>query len=114
MSRAEGFERRVDLFEVAARAFLAVQDELGSFDAYLWRFVQGRAVQNRRRSVQEVPARTELSDTIAKDLSRRGFKFVGTTIVYAYLQAVGLVNDHVVGCFRHAELAGIKKASRRR
>lgn len=81
-----------------ARAFLAVQREFGSFARYLWGFVDGRPLINRPRSPREVPARTELSDRISKDLLRRGFKFVGTTIVYAYLQAMGLVNDHLVDC----------------
>ncbi|HUO18695.1 MAG TPA: DNA-3-methyladenine glycosylase I, partial [Steroidobacteraceae bacterium] len=82
-----------------ARAFLAVQREFGSFDRYLWAFVGGRAVV-RRRSGGKLPARSALSDRISKDLRRRGFRFVGTTIVYAYLQAVGVVDDHARGCFR--------------
>jgi len=82
-----------------ARAFLAVQREFGSFDRYLWAFVGGRAVV-RRRSGGKLPARSALSDRISKDLRRRGFRFVGTTIVYAYLQAVGVVDDHTRGCFR--------------
>jgi DNA-3-methyladenine glycosylase I len=88
-----------------ARAFLAVQSAFGSFDAYLWRFVEGIPLQNKRRSVKDVPASTALSDTISKDLSQRGFKFIGSTIVYAYMQAIGLVNDHLINCFRHTELA---------
>ncbi len=87
-----------------ARAFLAVQEELGSFSDYQWGFVDGEPVVNRFRSIKEVPARTPLSDTISKDLKRRGFSFVGSTIVYAHLQAVGVVNDHVLDCFRRAEL----------
>jgi DNA-3-methyladenine glycosylase I len=83
-----------------ARAFRAVQKEFGSFDAYLWGFVGGRPVVNRPRSMQDVPAKTELSDRVSKDLLRREFRFVGSTIVYAYLQAVGVVNDHLVTCFR--------------
>jgi len=83
-----------------ARAFLAVQREFGSFSAYLWGFVGGKPVVNRPRSLNQVPARTPLSDTISKDLKRRGFRFVGSTIVYAYLQAVGVVDDHVRDCFR--------------
>jgi DNA-3-methyladenine glycosylase I len=83
-----------------ARAFLAVQREFGSFSRYLWDFVGGRPVANRPRARQDVPASTPLSDAISKDLKRRGFRFVGTTIVYAYLQAVGVVDDHVAGCFR--------------
>jgi DNA-3-methyladenine glycosylase I len=81
-----------------ARAFLTVQEEAGSFGEYLWGWVDGRRVVNRPRTPSQVPARTELSDRIAKDLKARGFSFVGTTIVYAYLQAVGVVDDHLVGC----------------
>lgn len=84
-----------------ARAFLEVQSAHGSFDAYLWDFVDGEPILNRFRSMKQVPASTPLSDTISKDLKKRGFKFVGTTICYAYIQAVGLVNDHVTTCFRH-------------
>ena len=90
---------KIDSTITNARAFLDVQREFGSFDRYLWSFTEGRALLNRPRSMQEVPARTELSDHISKDLRRRGFRFVGTTIIYAYLQAVGVVNDHVRGCF---------------
>ena len=89
-----------------ARACLKTQEEFGSFDAYIWRFVDGRPVQNRWKSIKQVPARTPLSDTISKDLKQRGYKFVGSTIVYAHMQATGMVNDHLVGCFRHATLAG--------
>jgi DNA-3-methyladenine glycosylase I len=81
-----------------ARAFLAVRDEHGSFDAYLWAWVDGAPVVNHPRALGDVPARTELSDRLSKDLKKRGFTFVGSTIVYAYLQAVGVVDDHVVGC----------------
>ena len=88
-----------------AKAFLAVQKEFGSFDAYIWSFVQGKPIQNRRRTFKEVPARTPESDAMSKDLLRRGFKFVGSTICYAFMQAVGMVNDHTVDCFRHAKLA---------
>ena len=88
-----------------ARAFLAVQDEFGSFDAYQWRFVDGPPIRNAWRSLAEIPASTPLSDALAKDLRRRGFKFVGTTICYAHMQAVGLVNDHLVGCPRRREIA---------
>ena len=91
-----------------ARAFLAVRRELGTFDAYLWGFVNGCPLQNRRRSMKDVPARTDISDAISKDLKRRGFRFVGSTIVYALMQAVGLVNDHLVNCYRHAQLASAK------
>jgi DNA-3-methyladenine glycosylase I len=84
-----------------ARAFLAVQREIGSFDAYLWRFVGGTPRVNRWRTVRQVPARTLESDALSRDLSSRGFKFVGSTICYALMQAVGMVNDHTVDCFRH-------------
>lgn len=86
-----------------ARAFLAVQEEWGSFSNYIWHFVDGKPVQNRWRSMAEVPATSPLSDRISKDLKRRGFSFVGTTIVYAHMQATGMVNDHLASCFRHAE-----------
>lgn len=89
-----------------AQATLALRDAFGGLDAYFWRFVDGRPIQNAWRSLAEVPARTPLSDTISKDLKQRGFKFVGSTIIYAHMQATGLVNDHTVDCFRHAELAG--------
>ena len=92
-----------------ARAFLEVQREFGSFDAYIWRFVAGVPIQNRRTSLREVPAQTPESDAMSKDLKRRGFRFVGSTICYAYMQACGLVNDHVTGCFRHAQLGGRKR-----
>jgi len=85
-----------------ARAFLAVQKEFGSFDAYCWRFVGGRPIVNRPRAMGEIPATSPESDALSKDLKRRGFSFVGSTIVYAYMQAVGMVNDHVVACFRFA------------
>ena len=87
-----------------ARAFLKVQDEFGSFSAYQWNFVEGRPLRNRWPSLKDVPAKTALSDAISKDLKRRGFTFVGSTIIYAHMQAVGMVNDHVVGCFRHRQL----------
>jgi DNA-3-methyladenine glycosylase I len=91
-----------------ARAFLAVQNEFGSFDAYQWRFVGGLPIRNRFRNLGEVPARTPLSDAFSKDLRGRGFRFVGSTIVYAHMQAVGMVNDHLVGCFRHRDVAGMR------
>ena len=88
-----------------ARAFLVVREKFGSFDAYIWRFVEGRPVRNAWRTLEEIPARTPLSDAISKDLKKRGFTFVGTTICYALMQATGLVNDHLVGCFRHREVS---------
>ncbi|GFO68088.1 DNA-3-methyladenine glycosylase [Geomonas limicola] len=89
-----------------ARSFLAVQDEFGSFDAYLWRFVDGTPRQNAWRSLSEVPATTATSDALSRDLKRRGFNFVGGTICYAFMQAVGMVNDHTFDCFRWSELGG--------
>lgn len=88
-----------------AKAFLDVQREFGSFDAHLWSFVGGKPVQGRWNSLRDVPASTAASDALSKDLKRRGFTFVGSTICYAMMQAVGLVNDHPVGCFRRAEVA---------
>jgi DNA-3-methyladenine glycosylase I len=84
-----------------AKAFLAVQEEFSSFDAYVWRFVGGEPLVNRRKSMKEVPARTPESDAMSKDLLKRGFTFVGSTICYAFMQAVGMVNDHEMGCFRY-------------
>ena len=89
-----------------ARAFLEIQSAFGSFDAYLWRFVNGQPLQNCRQSPGSVPASTPLSDSLSKDLKQRGFRFVGTTICYAFMQAVGMVNDHTVDCFRWKELGG--------
>lgn len=88
-----------------ARAFLEVQEEAGSFADHLWGFVDGEPVQNRWRAIGQVPAKTPLAETVSKDLKARGFTFVGSTIVYAFLQATGVVNDHLIGCFRHAECA---------
>ena len=88
-----------------AQCFLAVQDAFGSFDAYIWRFVDGQPLQNRRKTLKDVPATTRESDALSKDLKARGFKFVGSTICYAHMQATGMVNDHVADCFRHGEIA---------
>lgn len=87
-----------------AKMFLKIQKEFGSFDAYLWGFVNEKRVKNNFKSLKEIPAKTELSDRISKDLKERGFSFVGSTIMYAHLQAVGLVNDHLAGCFRSGEV----------
>jgi DNA-3-methyladenine glycosylase I len=87
-----------------AKAFLHVQEEFGSFDRYIWQFVAGKPKVNSPRTLKQVPARTSESDAMSKDLKRRGFKFVGTTICYAFMQAVGIVNDHSVDCFRYREL----------
>ena len=91
-----------------ARAFLTVRDEFGSFDEYIWRFVDGRPIQNRLQSMKDVRATSKESDALSKDLKQRGFKFVGSTIVYAHMQAVGMVNDHLVTCFRHKACARLK------
>jgi len=88
-----------------ARAFLNVAEEFGSFDAYAWRFVGGRPKVNRWRSIKQVPAKTTESDVLSKDLARRGFRFVGSTICYAFMQAVGMVNDHTIDCFRYRTLS---------
>jgi DNA-3-methyladenine glycosylase I len=87
-----------------ARAFLAVQDEYGSFDSYVWQFVNGKPIQNSWKILQEIPATTNESDAMSKELKKRGFTFVGSTICYAFMQAVGMVNDHVVDCFRWQEV----------
>lgn len=91
-----------------ARAFLDVQREFGSFDAYQWQFVDGRPKQNRFLSLRQIPAKTKESDAFSRDLKQRGFSFVGSTIMYAHMQAVGMVNDHVLGCFRHARVAKLR------
>ncbi len=93
---------KIDATVGNARAFLAVQQEFGSFDRYLWSFVGGKPIVNRRRTSGDVPVRTVESDALSADLKRRGFKFVGTTICYAFMQASGMVNDHLVTCPRHA------------
>ncbi len=87
-----------------ARAFMEVQKEFGSFSEYIWEFTHGKPIKNNFRSLSELPPNTLLSDTISKDLKKRGFKFVGTTVVYAHMQATGMVNDHVVDCFRYNEV----------
>ena len=87
-----------------AKAFLLVQKEFASFDRYIWQFVGGKPLVNRRKSLKQVPARTAESDAMSKDLKRRGFRFVGTTICYAFMQATGMVNDHVIDCFLYKEL----------
>lgn len=89
-----------------ARAFLAIQQEYGSFDAYLWRFVDGRPLRNAWENISQLPASTPLSDTLSRDLKGRGFNFVGSTICYAFMQAIGMVNDHTIDCYRWRELGG--------
>jgi DNA-3-methyladenine glycosylase I len=88
-----------------ARAFLEVQEEFGTFSDYIWSFTAGRPIQNHWRTMDQIPSTTPLADTISRDLKSRGFRFVGPTIVYAHMQATGIVNDHVVTCFRHSEVA---------
>jgi DNA-3-methyladenine glycosylase I len=92
---------KVESAVLNAKAFLDIQKEFGSFDKYLWSFVGGKPIVNRWASLKEIPARTRESDALSKDLLKRGFKFVGSTICYAFMQAVGMVNDHTVDCFRH-------------
>jgi DNA-3-methyladenine glycosylase I len=92
-----------------ARAFLAIQEEFGSFDAYCWRFVDGRPRLNRWKAMKEIPATSRESDAFSKDLKQRGFSFVGSTVMYAHMQAVGMVNDHTVTCFRFRELGGRRR-----
>ena len=87
-----------------AKAFMEVQKEFGSFSKYIWSFVNGKPIQNSFEVMSDLPAKTELSDILSKDLKKRGFKFVGSTVVYAHMQATGMVNDHVVECFRHKEV----------
>jgi len=87
-----------------ARAFLQVQEQFGSFDHYIWQFVDGKSIQNSWKKMTDIPSSSPESEAMSKDLRKRGFKFVGATICYAFMQAVGMVNDHVVGCFRHKEL----------
>ena len=91
-----------------AKAFLDVQREFGSFDSYIWSFVGGRPIQNRLESMKHLPATSKESDALSKDLKQRGFKFVGSTIVYAHMQAIGMVNDHLVTCFRHKHCVRLK------
>jgi DNA-3-methyladenine glycosylase I len=92
-----------------ARAYLEVQEEFGSFAKYQWAFVEGRPIVNQFEHQRQIPPRTALSDAISRDMKQRGFSFVGSTIVYAHMQAVGMVNDHVIGCFRHAACAGKRR-----
>lgn len=91
-----------------ARAFLDVQDEFDGFAPYIWQFVDGKPIQNKWKTMKQVPVTTKESDALSKDLKRRGFKFVGSTIIYAHMQAVGMVNDHTIDCFRHKQCARMK------
>ena len=99
---------KIDATIANAKAFLKVQEEFGSFDAYVWKFVGGAPIQNARKTHRSLPAQTPLSVALSKDLQKRGFRFVGPTICYALMQATGLVNDHLVGCFRYREVCGAK------
>jgi DNA-3-methyladenine glycosylase I len=94
-----------------ARAFLEIREEFGTFDRYIWQFVENSPIHNRWKKLQEIPARTQESDVLSRDLKKRGFKFVGSTICYAFMQAVGMVNDHVIDCFRYEQ---IKRSTVRR
>ena len=96
---------KIEASVLNAKGFLQIQDEFGSFSAYLWRFTGGKPLQGGRRVLKDIPASSAVSDALSKDLKRRGFKFVGTTIMYAFMQAVGMVNDHTRDCFRHKSLA---------
>jgi DNA-3-methyladenine glycosylase I len=97
-----------------AKAFLDVQKEVGSFDAYVWRFVGGRPIVNRWRTLGQIPAKTGEAEALSRDLKKRGFRFVGPTICYAFMQAVGMVNDHIVDCFRHKQLTkGVRGRAKR-
>ncbi|OBQ57265.1 DNA-3-methyladenine glycosylase I [Tamlana sp. s12] len=87
-----------------AQAFMKIQEEFGSFNTYIWGFVNGKPIKNNFKTMEDVPANTPLSDTISKDLKKRGFKFVGSTVIYAHMQATGMVNDHMVDCFRYKEV----------
>jgi DNA-3-methyladenine glycosylase I len=90
-----------------ARAYLAVREQFGTFDRYLWKFVDGKPIQHAFNTLSEIPATTPLSDKLSQDLRKRGFKFVGSTIIYAFMQAAGMVNDHLLSCFRYQEVAGL-------
>lgn len=99
---------KVDAATRNAQAFLQVQKEFGSFDAYIWQFVAGKPIDHKLASMKDIPARTKESDAMSKDLLKRGFKFVGSTICYAFMQAVGMVNDHQAQCFRHKEVSRLR------
>jgi DNA-3-methyladenine glycosylase I len=97
---------KIEAAIINAKAFLQVRKELGTFDNYIWGFVNSKPIQNKFKALKELPAKTELSDKISDELRKRGFKFVGSTIVYAHMQATGMVNDHVLSCYRHKEVIG--------
>ena len=100
--------RKIEAAIQNAQAFLEIRKEFGSFDAYIWYFVGGKPKQNSWRTLNEIPAQTQESEAMSKDLLKRGFKFVGPTICYAYMQAVGMVNDHVISCFRYKEISSLE------
>ena len=102
---------KVESAVINARAFLAVQEEFGSFDTYIWQFTNGTTIQNSWKAMKQVPASTKESDAMSKDLKSRGFKFVGSTIMYAHMQATGMVNDHTIDCFRWKQLGGRGKST---
>jgi len=102
---------KVESTVINARAFLAVQEEFGSFDTYIWQFTNGTTIQNSWKAMKQVPASTKESDAMSKDLKSRGFKFVGNTIMYAHMQATGMVNDHTIDCFRWKQLGGRGKST---
>ena len=106
LNNPEIIRNRLKIFSVRknAKVFIEIQKEFGSFDKYIWSFVNGKPINNNFKSLSEIPAKTEISDKIAKDLKKRGMSFVGSTIVYAYMQSVGLVNDHMTDCFRYNEV----------
>lgn len=99
---------KINAAVINAKAFLEVQKEFGCFDAYIWQFVNGKPIINSWRTLKDIPASTSESDAMSKDMKKRGFKFVGTTICYAHMQATGMVNDHTVDCFRYREICGLK------
>jgi DNA-3-methyladenine glycosylase I len=105
---------KIDAAIQNANAFLALQNEHGSFDIYIWSFVSHRPTHNTWKSMKDVPARAPESDAMSRDLKRRGFKFVGSTICYAYMQAVGMVNDHLVSCFRHGQIRSAENEKQKR
>lgn len=111
MMKDEGIIRNIRKIESSinnARRFLEIQEEFGSFDNYIWRFVDYKPIVNTWQSISEIPPKTRVSDEISRDLKDRGFKFIGSTIIYSHMQAMGLVNDHIVSCFRHDELKKLR------
>ncbi len=102
--------KKIEASITNARCFLEVQEAFGSFDRYIWRFTDGAPLVNHWEQLSQLPARTELSDAVAKDMKARGFRFLGSTILYAHLQAIGVINDHLTGCYRHREVQGLDAA----